>query len=237
MGLFGPSKSDLADRIETLESQIDDLADTAERARREAQSAKEQALHESRKRKELVDVLNDLFGPDHVQTEGRVSDLSGVVETLDNAHIGYKATRNAIVELVFPAGTRIVHPDYAKFPSKARKRRAEHAIVSALYDPTDIHHVVNSKHDKVEIGNVETGPVGPGDKFPKLKQRPDSEDLDDATCSRLVDTSLYDGSFEYRIGEVVEPDDELDTTLRKDCASGIHFFRTLEGALEWYEKH
>ena len=44
---------------------------------------------------------------------------------------------------------------------------------------------------------------------------------------------IYDKTFKYTVGEVVEPVDEFDEDLDKVCASGIHYFLTEEPAYYW----
>lgn len=51
--------------------------------------------------------------------------------------------------------------------------------------------------------------------------------LDDVDLSRRTDT------FEYEIGEVVEPRDDLDTNTDAECTDGVHFFCTVDEAIYW----
>ena len=44
---------------------------------------------------------------------------------------------------------------------------------------------------------------------------------------------IYDKTFKYTVGEVVEPIDEFNENLNKWCASGIHYFLTEEPAYYW----
>ena len=44
---------------------------------------------------------------------------------------------------------------------------------------------------------------------------------------------IYDKTFKYTVGEVVEPIDEFDNYLDKVCGSGIHYFLTEEPAYYW----
>lgn len=45
--------------------------------------------------------------------------------------------------------------------------------------------------------------------------------------------SMYDGSFTYRIGKEVTPTLPFDTRLENECASGIHFFKNFDEALNY----
>ena len=44
---------------------------------------------------------------------------------------------------------------------------------------------------------------------------------------------IYDTSFKYIVGEVVEPIDEFSEDLDKVCGAGIHYFLTEEPAYHW----
>ncbi len=46
------------------------------------------------------------------------------------------------------------------------------------------------------------------------------------------DTSLYNSSFIYRIGEIVQT--TFDDDINEVCAPGIHYFKTEETARSWY---
>ena len=43
--------------------------------------------------------------------------------------------------------------------------------------------------------------------------------------------SLRTGDFKYTLGEIAKAD--LDTDIRIECTSGIHFFMTRKEAEEW----
>ena len=47
---------------------------------------------------------------------------------------------------------------------------------------------------------------------------------------------IYDKTFKYTVGEVVEPVDEFDNYLDEVCGSGIHYFLTEEPAYYWKYK-
>ena len=47
---------------------------------------------------------------------------------------------------------------------------------------------------------------------------------------------IYDKTFRYTLGEVLEPVNEFDENLGKVCASGIHYFLTKEPAYYWKYK-
>ena len=43
--------------------------------------------------------------------------------------------------------------------------------------------------------------------------------------------SLNNDSFEYNVDKIVEPQSPFETDLNEECASGIHYFKTLEAAI------
>jgi len=47
------------------------------------------------------------------------------------------------------------------------------------------------------------------------------------------DRSIYDPSFNYRVGEIVKPN-FYGKYIHKICSNGIHYFKTKEAALSWF---
>jgi uncharacterized coiled-coil protein SlyX len=217
MGLFGPSKSDLEDRIEELESEVSELHTiiecTAEDRRKDVERLNERVDG-------LVEALNTALAPDFGDDLKRVPDESGTVERIMETRVAYKATSNAIVELHIPAGAQIVYPEGLRDD----KLRTDMAVVSGFYDPDDVREYVEFTDKQPRAGSTLTD-------FDPINTPTSLAECDQPMIS---DESKYQSGFEYHIGEVVTPDDDLNQNPKETCASGIHFFRTLEGALSWY---
>lgn len=191
MGLFGPSKSELADRIDELENKLDEARDEADTAHARADIAYDRAGEAKKEAKQNAQTAAEIAHALHGMATNlpQVESLNDEVETLDEPHIAYKATENYIVELVLPAGTTVVHP-------YGTKKRCDQAIVTAFYNA-------------------------------------DRYGVEDAPALETQDHSKYDWSFDYNIGEKVTPEDALNTDSSVECESGIHFWRTKDGALHW----
>ena len=58
-------------------------------------------------------------------------------------------------------------------------------------------------------------------------------DMHDRTIEYDEAHGIYDKTFKYTVGEVVEPIDEFDNYLDEVCGSGIHYFLTEEPAYYW----
>lgn len=205
MGLFGPSKSELEDRIEALENELESARSTAnnakqnaERAHRRARKAEERATEKAEMAAEIAHSLSDLHTPE----AGDLDDKSGVVEKLDEPKIVWKATRQHIAKLLLPEGTTVVHPNHGE------KKRADQAIVLAF------HNVETCFEDRLTTMTEEY--VDP-----------------DPACV-IEDRSNYLASFQYKIGDTVTPNEKLNTDITVACESGIHFFTTQDRALDWY---
>lgn len=58
-------------------------------------------------------------------------------------------------------------------------------------------------------------------------------DIWDPLTGKLYNTasSLQDSSFKYVVGKIVTPTSKYYSNINKQCASGIHYFLSLEGAL------
>lgn len=66
------------------------------------------------------------------------------------------------------------------------------------------------------------------------KEREFMGDAEDAS-GVFEDVSRHDGDFEYELGDLIQPEDELDDDVGVRCTSGIHLYRTKEGAIDHYE--
>lgn len=122
MGIFGPSKAELEGRINDLESQLED----ANEDRRELRDGVKDAVKTARQASRAVRGITD-----SIET---VEDKSMLVETLDEPRIGWKATKNHIVKLYLPKGTRVVHPENSWGNNK---KRCNKAIVVQLYEASN----------------------------------------------------------------------------------------------------
>lgn len=221
MGLFGPSKTELEDRIAELEDALDekdrrvnDLSTrvkeaerTANRANREALAAQQDARDAREEAEEYARSALDLARVIDQHDEAGAEPLpekEDAVETLDTPSIVWKATRNHIVKLLLPEDTTVV------YPSNDSKHRADQAIVLEFYD---VEVTTKRKFHGTE------------------KQKNVSDDI----ALETTDTSRHSSDFEYQVGERVTPDNgELDTDTSVACTTGIHFWRTQDEALDWY---
>lgn len=214
MGLFGPSKSELEDRIDTLERKVRIAEDTAREAKDDARKAKHDAKRAAQTAEDLVSGMVHTFETlsENGHQFNTVSKAFGCVEELDEPAIAWKATANYIAKLYIPDGATVVH-------THGTKKRTNKAVVIAFYD-------VEKTFDRDPFYDVRKN-------FDHdLTERNEIEVNDDPTAV-AVDSSRYDASFTYRVGETVIPRESLNTNVEKECTNGIHFFRTKEQAAEW----
>jgi hypothetical protein len=223
MGLFGPSKTDLEERINELEDKLEDAEDRARDAERQAERAYDRAGKAMGNAKEAArrarEAKDDAKENAHTAFELARAldgvDASGAkpfrrkredeVAELDKARIAWKATRNHIAKLLLPEDTTVV------FPRNGNKCRADQAIVLGFYN-------VNMKAEYGHSGTKRT-------KYAA-----------DKIAFETTDFSLHNQNFEYGVGERVTPDNgELNTDTSRECETGIHFFRTEDEALDWYK--
>lgn len=207
MGLLGPSKSELADRIEELEEQ---LADAEQGLSHDISETKEQANRAENKVHALRDVVDALNEFDHEEA-GELGRKYNVVNTLDEPKIVWKATRNKLAKLLLPEGTTVVHPGKGASFSDKDKLRSDQAIVLGFEEVVEEEKFPNMRiSDMHEVAADETA-------------------LDNQDCSRKR------SDFEYNVGEKVTPNNRFNRDTTVCCAGGIHFFRTKEEALDWYQ--
>jgi hypothetical protein len=133
MGLFGPSKSELQQRIDELESHIEAVEDRAMRAENEADAAYRKVDDYAQRIEEkaenavtIAHALNEL----HVGEVEELEDKNGTVEVLDEPRIAWKATSKHVLKLLLPEGAKVVHPE----DSRDDKKRGDQAIPLAFYD-------------------------------------------------------------------------------------------------------
>lgn len=214
-----PFNSDNTDereeRIKELEATVAYLDDDKSDLEHRINSLEREVEELESRNTDLRNVLNDVLGPD-TDVKSKVPDLRQGFRELDTACVAYKATRKSIVKLIIPEGATVVYPSKTT-RNGHKKLRTDEAIVAGFYDPKNItkYHQPNGA---MSIGFDVGTPI---------------RDLDDCNTPRLKDHSKYDDDFTYRIGETVTPEDDLNTDTGRDCESGIHFFRTVEGALDW----
>jgi len=147
MGLFGPSKSELADRIEELEATVeeqkqqmqDEILSLKERVDRKEDEARSQAENAAQ--------IAHAVGRIHTNNFKEVQDKDGVVETLDEPRLAWKATNNNVVKLLIPEGARVVHP-WKSDVSRGRKKRTDEAIPVAFYDVKKGGIIFSKKRDE-----------------------------------------------------------------------------------------
>lgn len=205
MGLFGPSKSELMDRIEELERDLEHERERVDDVEDRAQSADIDSANAIERIQDTEQRLDAAF--DLIQTLERISEIPNVrnknciIETLDEPRIGWKSTQNRIVKLLIPEGATVVHPDKTSRHYIGDKKRTDKAI------PLELYEVYNSTIS----GTQSTSKVR------------------DVTA-----TSTHDRGFKYNIGEVATPVDGLDKSLNTECTDGIHFWCTKQEALDWY---
>ena len=53
------------------------------------------------------------------------------------------------------------------------------------------------------------------------------------------DRSHYDSEFIYNAGKTIETDfdSDFDNDINSVCGKGIHYYKTVEGALSWYYRY
>jgi hypothetical protein len=126
MALFGPSKRELKDRIDTLEDTVDDLAERLEEQENTSDPHQiVQDIHDDN-----VDVARKYnLLPRHFQSQ---------VRTFQQPRLAWKACDNYIALLIIPANQRVVYPDDTAWP---RKLRCEGAYVGKLYKGQCIPHI------------------------------------------------------------------------------------------------
>lgn len=205
MGLFGPSKAELEQRIDELESHIDTVEERALQAENEASAANRkvddyrcQLNEKAENAATIAHALNEL----HVGEVEELENKSGTVEVLDEPRIAWKATSNHVLKLLLPEGTKVVHPE----DSRDDKKRGDQAIPLAFFDVTRRARMF--EYD-VRVADEPTESVN--------------------------DTSQNRGRFEYTIGEKATPEEPLDTDISAECRSGIHFFTSKDRAFSWYK--
>ncbi len=143
--MFGLAKKSTVEsknnEIEELEAEIEVLEN--ERNRLQTRKAKEKnrrrtaEKHEKKLREDrdaLVETVEFFAEEVYGDVTEKLEDKEEVVETLDEPKVAWKATLNAIVELVIPAGETVVHPQYATFTSK-HKKRCSKAFVKDFHVP------------------------------------------------------------------------------------------------------
>lgn len=194
LGIGGPSKAE-------LQEQIDELERTLENTRRELDRTSTQVGNN-------VEALDHMLSPsdDWREHERLNREKTGAVETLDEAHVAFKATRNCILAILIPKGEKVVHPEsptkvaspsqfgggYGTATEKIYKKRISGGIVMAM-----------------------TVPMSGEQKW--------------------VDSAMHASDFEYNLGAYVEPD-EFDDDTRVECTNGIHVFATPKEAHTWLDR-
>lgn len=119
--------------------------------------------------------------------------------------LGDTVKRYCLVTLEIPKGTQI------RLNMKGeRKCRAARAITKRIQ-----HVFVDRDHD-----------FDLPWKMPLNRFQEEAQDIEEAF-------SLYESAYTYVVGKEQIPTEPFDDTLDEDCASGIHFFQTLEEALKY----
>jgi hypothetical protein len=208
MALFGPSKSDLQEQIDSLQSEVRGYRTRLADAEAEAREAKLHAKENEMMMERHVYALHKRYREEH--------DLGVLPKRFDNRdhgfkqktgknHVGYKAVRNVnggmmVAELLIPEDTIVVSPSGRTL--RGRKLRAEKARVLSFWE--------------VENDTLSS--------MPNLDEH--------SLVPTVMGTSRYNREFEYHVGEEVTPD-KFDPNTDEDCTNGIHFFRTFKGACGW----
>jgi len=215
MGLiFGGSTKENAEKIESLKSDIasaEDRArraeDKARRAHMRAENAEQRAVSKAEDAATIAHALNSL----HTGSVAELEDKDGVVETVDDPRIAWKATDNQVVKLLIPEGATVVHPE----KTANNKKRGDKAIPLSFYDVGE---------DVTYHNRAFGSPTEERERY-----------VEDDPNTTVEDNSIRSRTFTYEIGEPATPDEDLDTDVTAECRSGVHFFPTKEDALNWYQ--
>lgn len=216
MGLFSPSKSKLANRIEELRTRVDRVKYDAERAEREASKAAQRAWDAERNAEIAEQTVEEYASAAaalaKVAQDQAIGDIDTIpdrehtIQTLDEPHLAWKATENYVVRLLLPEGTVVVHPKHGTSP--VSKKRVDQAIVLSFHDVNQ-----NGK---------------PG-QFKRYQH-----EVEDTPALDTIDNSNYDHSFDYEVGEMVHPKNGFSMNMDERCTEGIHVFPSQDEALNWY---
>lgn len=228
MGLiFGGSTTQNEQRIEELEQMVKDQKSTISRLERREDTARGMARNANTRAAEAQRTADkakkaaeeNARAAFHlaVAYEQYDDDLNAVtnkseeVETLEEPRVAWKATRNYIVKLLIPEGATVVHPKYGS------KKRTDKAVVLELHE---VEEEVFTNRDIF------------GNEVTRTKKK-----MEDEIALETSDNSRRDSSFTYEVGEMVTPEEDLNKTVDNECCSGIHFFTSIEEAVDWYQNY
>jgi len=144
-----------------------------------------------------------------------VADKSNLVETISQPAVAYKSVDKGIATLLIPEGATVVHPT-----APTSKRRTDKAVVLKIEDMQSGKQGISRRN---ALGAGYTG---------------------DESLEGSSPTASY--SVSYEVGETVRPEDGgnvydpshesvLNTNTSRECAGGIHFFRTKKEAEDWHK--
>jgi hypothetical protein len=226
MGFFGPSKADLQKQIDKLETELEYTKNDYDELTNRLNNAFGKIERLESRVDGIVETLNRALGPNFGDDLDAVPDHEGdgTVEVVDETYVAYKATENAIVELYIPAGAKVVYPDGIH----ENKLRTDMAVVNAFYNPDDVREHVRYRNKPRR-----------GTKFGRGITLNDYEpdgptELEQCDSHVIEDNSTWSADFTYHVGKIVTPEEDLNTDVNQSCESGIHFFRTIDSALDWY---
>jgi hypothetical protein len=115
-------------------------------------------------------------------------------------------------------------------------KATRNAIVKLLLPPTAKVVYPNGTHvgrKKLRTNMAFVADMYDPDEFAN-KEREFMSDAENAS-GVFEDVSRHDVDFEYELGDLIQPEDELDDDVGVQCTSGIHLYRTKEGAIDHYE--
>lgn len=163
--LFGGSTTENEEEIEKLKERVEWAKESVEEANNRAKQAEREVGHVRDSSLQAIEALHELFD--------ELEDKDGMVETLDQPKVVWKATRQFICKLILPTGTTVVHPskDHAHHGGK---KRADQAVVAMFYNPHGVSKLAHSTestrghsrqrgHFQYELGETVT-PKGKLDK-------------------------------------------------------------------------
>jgi len=114
-------------------------------------------------------------------------------------------------------------------------KATRNAIVKLLLPPTA--KVVYPRHSAFGRKKLRTNMAFVADMYdPDEFADKEREFMSDAENASGVfeDVSRHDNDFEYELGDLIQPENEFDDDVTARCTSGIHLYRTKEGAIEHY---
>jgi hypothetical protein len=213
--MFGLFNDDAEERIDELEDEVESLSDTVQLYQDKVDRLKGRVA-DAELRAEVNKLRVDVLSDQHLRKEyadfSELSDIykdpTGQTYVLSKTRVAWKATENYIVKLLIPRGATVVF-SRATFVKKINPD-------SRLEVRSDEAKSHKFRTNVAVVAEIETAD---GTYAPEYK-----------------DSSSHNPNFIYELGDVVEPEEPFDDSLKERCTSGIHFFPIREYAVDWLDE-